>query len=82
MKTNTRCKFKCESIHSTQHNATVVLQAVHDSGINKEDHAFFTATPNGTFSMTVCPADRADYFTPGKFYYLDISEVEEVSVAG
>lgn len=74
----TRCKFRCESITRNAYYGTIKLVAVHDSKINTEDHAFNTATPSGTLEMTVCPVAKADFFTPDKYYYLDISEVPAV----
>ena len=68
----TRCKFRCESVNRNSTNGTVTLLAVHSSDLNTEDHAFCTATPSGKLEMNLFPVAKADYFTPGKFYYLDI----------
>jgi len=73
----TRCKFRCDELKVTASNGYVTLNAVHDSTVNKEDHAFNTATPGGKLEMLLYPDSKADFFTPGKYYYLDIQEVQE-----
>jgi hypothetical protein len=76
MNTRTRAKFLCQEVKRTATNGHVKLTAVHDSAINNEDNAFNKATPNGTLEMVLYPVEKADFFTPGKAYYLDITEVE------
>jgi hypothetical protein len=73
----TRCKFKCDEVSRNAHNAKVKLSAVHDAGLNNEDSAFCTHTPAGTLEMNLYPVDRADFFIPGKAYFIDIQAVPE-----
>jgi len=69
----TRCKFKCTSVAHMEYGAKVTLSAVHGSDINNEDHAFQKATPSGELTMSL--SHNPEFFTPGKCYYLDITEV-------
>lgn len=50
------------------------FSAVYDDG-NEENQKFAKATPNG--QLTVMVDNPAVVFKPGKFYYLDLTEVEE-----
>ena len=76
MNNPTRCKFHCQKITKMVHwngQGKFVYSAeffvVH--GDSPENKAFFEATPSGTLSLAVY---KEDLFTPGKEYYLDISE--------
>lgn len=77
MKSSTRCKFRCDEVSRNTTNGKVTLNAVHCNDLNNENSAFCTATPSGKLEMSLYPVGKADFFTPGKYYYLDISEVEE-----
>lgn len=72
----TRCKFYCQSVIETEHQYMWQLSAVyHNDDPNHENSKFNEASPNGDFKMAV---DKSVYKgenpTPGKEYYLDISE--------
>lgn len=73
----TRCKFQCADIRRTSTNGYVTLNAVYDPALNNEDSAFQKATPSGKLEMSLYPVEKADFFTPGKYYYLDITEVPD-----
>ena len=77
MKT-TRCKFQCsevtkqtiwnkpgEFVYAAKFNAV--------SSGSPENDSFFAATPSGQISISTY---KSDDFTPGKAYFIDISEVE------
>jgi hypothetical protein len=72
----TRCKFTCQSVTKRAawnkpgefvHEAE--FSAVHED--SPENKAFFDATPSGTLRIGTY---KPDIFTPGKQYYLDVSE--------
>lgn len=73
----TRCKFVCSEVRRTATNGFVTLEARYDERLNNDDHAFSVATPNGKLEMSLYPVAKADFFTPGKAYYLDIVEVHD-----
>jgi hypothetical protein len=73
----TRCKFRCTEVKRTPNNGYVTLEALYCPSLNNEDSAFCTHTPSGKLEMSLYPVDRADFFMPGKAYYLDISEAAE-----
>ena len=76
MANKVRAKFQCTKVEETAHNKEVFMSAVHsEKGENKD---FFEASPWGEFSIGIDKSrPAADYFEPGKHYYLDISEAPE-----
>lgn len=75
MKT-TRCKFRCAEVRRNATNGGVTLEAIYDPNLNHTDHAFCEATPSGKLEMSLYPADRTEFFKPGAYYHIDISEAE------
>ena len=77
--TTTRCKFICYSVTKRKgYNATVPA-FTYDAEFgavtsgSEENKSFFAATPTGNLKLgTYTP----DAFTPGKEYYIDITEVD------
>lgn len=71
-----RAKFVCNKVEETTHNKEVFMSAVHsEDGENKD---FFEASPWGDFSIGIDKTrPAADFFEPGKSYYLDISEAPD-----
>ena len=74
----TRCKFTCQSVKKKtdwRDKSRFLYEAefsiVYES--TEENKKFFDATPSGSFNISTY---KEDVFTPGKDYYLDISEVE------
>ena len=76
----TRCKFHCTSIETTEYggvwvNLNAVYPQEHDGFKHSpEDHAFFSATPQGTLKMFITNPGGAELFQPGRDFYLDIQE--------
>ena len=69
-----RAKFTCASITDFGSSKEVKMSAVYSS--TSENADFADATPSGSFTMQInASRPAALYFTPGKSYYLDISEV-------
>jgi len=72
-----RSKWQCQSVTKTKgwngpefmYGAT--FQVV-TSG-SEENKQFFASTPSGQLTIGVV---SADYFVPGKFYYLDFQEAD------
>jgi len=74
-----RCKFQCQKVEKSLHwdrSGRFLYTAefsVVSSG-DEENKKFFEATPFGTIKVGTF---KEDFFTPGKFYYVDINEVLE-----
>jgi hypothetical protein len=75
----TRCKFKCTGVTKSlgwnpkEHGDFLYaaeFTAVTDN--SPENKQFFAATPAGSLKVSTV---RQDVFQPGKFYYLDITEI-------
>jgi hypothetical protein len=70
-----RAKFNCNSVENFSHGKTAKLNAVYgNEGENKD---FTDSTPSGTLEIGIngdVPA--ADFFEPGKEYYLDFTLAE------
>lgn len=68
-----RAKFKCESIETTEWSKNVKFSAV--IGTQGENKDFSDATPSGSLEIGISgKVPAADFFTPGKQYYLDFTE--------
>lgn len=76
MNNTTRCKFRCDSIERNVTNGKAKLSPVYSSDINTEDHKYCNATPGGKLELNLYPAEKSDFFTPGKFYFIDITEAD------
>lgn len=77
MSNKVRAKFQCDRIIKHGYGGTEVeMSAIHSpDGENKD---FTDATPCGDFKMEISKGmPAADFFEPGKSYYLDISEAPE-----
>lgn len=74
----TRAKFHCNSVEQFGgHSAgqrTYRLSAVYDDGI-PENHRYAKYTPSGQLTITVDNPNVV--IEPGRYYYLDITPVEE-----
>jgi len=77
----TRCKFHCQSITTTEYAAVIVkLSAVmpksdgSEGFTHGEDHAFWSATPQGTLELTIMNPGGAEIFQAGDDFYLDITK--------
>lgn len=78
-----RAKFICQR-HEIQKYAgsettTIILTAV--SPYNDKDYdakAFWEASPSGELKINIVNKRAADYFVPGKKYYLDFTKAAEV----
>lgn len=71
-----RAKFSCNKVSNFPNGyKEAELNAVHsESGENAD---FANATPSGSLTISISPDVPANnYFTPGKDYYLDFTEVE------
>jgi len=76
MNITTRCKFRCDSVERNTTNGRAKLTPIHDAAVNTEDHKYCTATPGGSLELNLYPVAKADFFTPGKFYFIDITEAD------
>ena len=68
-----RCKFKCTNIGQSEkglHSARFVPVICG----SKENETFFKYTPGGEIKLDVL---NAQYFEPGKDYFIDIEEVPQ-----
>lgn len=87
MAPSTRCKFHCATVqHNEWGQAVVELSAVYpdkelDGYEHGEDHAFFSATPQGKLTMTINNQYGAELFQPGDDFYLDITKAPKKSSA-
>jgi len=69
-----RAKFKCNSVTSFESNKNVGLSVVTDG--SEENKSFANYTPNGNINLSIDNGtDAADYFEPGKEYYVDFEVV-------
>lgn len=74
-----RAKFQLSSIKSFAWNANskeLIFTPQYDTSI-PEDQRFAQATPSGEFRMQVDNPAALEKLELGKFYYFDITEVEE-----
>lgn len=71
----TRCKFRCNSVTDHGTAKDVVMTPV--TGESEENKKFWQYTPSGQFVMSWVNPNVS--FTPGKEYYLDITPAEQVS---
>jgi hypothetical protein len=69
-----RCKFSCSSVAQTEHAHQVVKLTTHYDASLAEDERFTIATPSGTMEFILNNPALAGFFTPGKKYYIDITE--------
>lgn len=70
-----RCKFVCEVVTSYEGSKTAKFRAV--CGKEGENADFTKFTPNGSIEVMVMnDAPAANYFIPGKNYYVDFTEAE------
>lgn len=73
-----RAKFQCLNIVQYDGWQEANLNAVYGGSSNAEDNQFSQATPSGTLKISISNPKAKDFFKPGKAYYLDFKEVEEV----
>lgn len=74
----TRCKFFCHSVTKQLHwdKSKGIVYSAKFSAVtsgSEENKAFFEATPNGTIEIGQF---KANLFSPGKEYYVDIEEAQ------
>ena len=69
-----RAKFECVSVNDFGELKRATLSAVTTG--NPEDQDFHKYTPCGSLEIDISKEGAADYFKPGKKYYLDFSEIE------
>lgn len=71
-----RAKFQCSSITLYPNTATAELNAIYST--TGENADFATATPSGKLVVTISAGvPAANFFAPGKSYYLDFSEAPQ-----
>lgn len=75
--TTVRAKFTCyNKFIDSMENTQIVMFPVWSSDPDGENKKFCDATPAGQFSMSITKGKAAaDFFEPGKEYYLDITKV-------
>lgn len=76
---NVRCKFRCTQVAHLEASpgnvsAKITLAAHYDQK-NADDRNFAKYTPQGELSFICDNPAVLPFFTPGKQYYLDLSEV-------
>jgi len=69
---NTRCKFQCQTATTRADKSKDFSFTAISSGNDEEDKKFHKWTPSGSLTFN-CLNPNVD-FTPGKAYYLDVSE--------
>ena len=86
MNMKVRCKFYVSSLDMRRHEhllseendvpyATVHFNAVKSNQVGTENHAFWTASPNGTMKLSGKLSDLERY-QPGTYWYVDFSLVD------
>ena len=83
----TRAKFVCNSVKMTGYGSfdkdgnrviykqqIVECSAVQADG-TPENNLYNTASPSGSFGITIDNPQAFDTFEPGEYYYLDITKV-------
>ncbi len=71
--TSVRAKFSCSSVEEFTHSSVAKFGAIHSS--KGENADFADATPSGQLQITISKGrPAAEFFEPGKSYYLDFSE--------
>lgn len=83
----TRCKFyvSARNVTSTQPfenqpvhlHAIIKLNAAYSPDKSTENYSFWDATPSGTATLYSYKEDVFNDYTPGSFWYIDISEDED-----
>lgn len=68
-----RAKFVCESVTLFPTSQSVQFRASYETGGNVDWSKY---TPTGSLTMAITNEALYNKFTPGKSYYLDITEVE------
>lgn len=77
-----RCKFYVgdkvfrENSQGEKSQINVKLYPVFDQS-TEENRRFTKATPSGNLELTIDNPALFDFFTPGKYYYVDIQEASE-----
>lgn len=72
-----RCKFVCENVTNYEHSKTAKLRAV--SGNDGENKDFTQYTPSGNIDVSFTnDAAAAELFEPGKSFYVDFTEAENI----
>ena len=73
-----RCKFTVIGVTHRAHGfKEVEMHTQYDEPLSKEDEAFSKATPSGDLSFHLDNPALADFFEPGKAYYIDITPAED-----
>lgn len=78
-----RAKFRCHHIEEQKYEGgekyaeKVHMSAVTSSGPNDPNQVWATATPQGTFHITIGVKELFGTYQVGKSYYLDSSEAPE-----
>jgi hypothetical protein len=70
---NVRAKFKCESVTKFETGCQVKLRATNQQDGDNQDWSQWT--PSGSLEMTITNPPAETSFAPGRFYFLDFSEV-------
>ena len=55
----------------------VVMSAVYDDGISKENKSFATSTPSGSMTFMLTNPALNEFFKPGQFYYINFDQAEK-----
>jgi hypothetical protein len=76
-----RAKFRVhEAVRrgdGTDYNYMIVqMHPVYSDDPESENHAFWTATPSGTFAMQINNPAAFDFFEAGQEFYIDMTKVE------
>ena len=71
-----RAKFYCDSNDGDENSKTAKLSTQYSD--NPEDNMFNEATPWGNIEIGIDKKGAMNFLKPGKSYYVDFIEVEEV----
>ena len=73
-----RAKFRVATItrHAGMPGESVTLSPVYSSDPHSENHAFWSATPNGKVEMTITNPQACGVFELGAEYYLDFARAD------
>ena len=70
----TRCKFRCDSVLATEGAKTVVLTAATEADDDNKEWSKWT--PSGRLELAITNLPASEMFTPGEFYFLDLTPCE------
>lgn len=68
--------MRVESALVTEYGRTIKMSAQYSN--NPEDNSYSEATPSATFEMHVSNKAAAEFFVPGKRFYVDFSPAPDL----